>query len=76
MGYPRVSSQSLSRASSTWTFPGLADAGLTCLPLCSLLKQSLLRISFIYPVSAYREVRIVIGIVAQHGPSHTCGLVG
>ena len=32
MVYSRISSQSLCRTSSTWTFPGLADAGLTCLP--------------------------------------------
>jgi len=38
-GYPRVSSQLLCRTSSTGTLPGLADAGSTCLPLCSLLKR-------------------------------------
>jgi hypothetical protein len=43
--YSRASPQSLCRTSSTWTFPGLADAGLTCLPLFSLLKQSSWRIS-------------------------------
>jgi hypothetical protein len=73
MVYSRVSAQSLCRTSSTWTFPGLADAGLTCLPSFSLLKQSWLRISLTCPVSAYREVRIVIGSMAQHGPSVTYG---
>ena len=39
-GYPRVSSLLLSRTSSTETLPGFTDAGSTCLPFSSLLKQS------------------------------------
>ena len=46
MVYSRISSQSLCRTLRTWTFPGLADAGLTCLPSFSLLKQSSWRVSF------------------------------
>ncbi len=30
----------------------------------------------IYPVSANRKVRIVIGFITQHGPGHACCLVG
>jgi hypothetical protein len=36
-GYPRASSQLLSRAFRTWTFTGLAGAGSTCSPSVSLL---------------------------------------
>ena len=60
---------------STWTLPGLADAGLTCLPSCSLLKQSSLEGLLIDPVSANRILRIVIGFMAQHGPGHAAVLL-
>ena len=29
-----------------------------------------------FPVSAYREVRVVISFIPEHSPGHACGLVG
>ena len=40
MGYSRVGSQSLCRASRTWTYAGSAGAGSTCLPSFGLLGNA------------------------------------
>jgi hypothetical protein len=39
MGYSRAGSQSLLRASRTWTLEGFADAGSTGLPSFGLLRN-------------------------------------
>jgi hypothetical protein len=75
MVYSHVSPNRFLVLLSTWTFPGLPDVGSTCVPLSSLLSNRLGGL-LIDPVSAYREARIVISFVAQHGPGHACVLIG
>ncbi len=38
----------------------------------AIVLEDLLR----FPVLANREVRIIICLIAQHGPGHTCSLIG
>jgi len=40
MGYSRVGSSLLSRASRPWTFPGYSDAGSTCSPSLGMLATA------------------------------------
>jgi hypothetical protein len=40
MGYSRVGSSLLYRASRPWTFPGYSDAGSTCSPSLGMLATA------------------------------------
>jgi hypothetical protein len=42
MGYARVGSSLLCRASRPWTFPGYSDAGSTCSPSFGVLATAVI----------------------------------
>ena len=63
MGYSRVGSSLLSRASRPWTFAGYSDAGSTCSPSFVVLATAVM-------------FRFIVRSVAQHCPGDPRHLVG
>ena len=69
----------------TWTFTGFADAGSTCSPSFRMLRNRGWKasLSFHYGSwfhfaghSARRPLRLVIGAMSNHRPSHSGRLIG
>jgi hypothetical protein len=78
MGYSRVGSSLLCRASRPWTFPGFSDAGSTCSPSFGMLATAvddLLLVSRDAWRSDRHALRFVVGSVSQHRPGHARHLV-
>ena len=78
MGYSRVGSSLLSRASRPWTFPGYSDAGSTCSPSLGMLATAVDDL-LVFSRDAWRSgrhsFRFVVRSVSQHRPGHACHLV-
>ena len=78
MGYSRVGSSLLLRASRPWTFPGYSDAGSTCSPSIGVLATAVI-VSFVQPghaASGRHVLRFVVRSVPQHRPGDPRHLVG
>jgi hypothetical protein len=84
MGYSRASSQSLSRASRTWTFPVLPAPvrpvrhHSACFAIVSeVLLRTLWLIGYLLQAGSSRHpIRLVIRAVPQHGPGNAGRFVG
>ena len=78
MGYARVGSSLLLRASRPWTFPGCSDAGSTCSPSFGVLATVVM---FFLGQSGrvalgHHVLRLVVGAVPQQRPGDARHLVG
>ena len=78
MGYARVGSSLLLRASRPWTFPGYSDAGSTCSPSFGVLATVVMFfLGQSGRVASGRHVlRFVVRAVPQHRPDDARHLVG
>ena len=78
MGYARVGSSLLLRASRPWTFPGCSDAGSTCSPsLRGARNRGDVLLGQSGRVASGRHVlRFVVRAVPQHRPGDARHLVG
>jgi hypothetical protein len=76
MGYARVGSSLLLRASRPWTFPGYSDAGSTCSPSLGVLATVVMFSSVRRAASGRHVLRLVVRSVPQHRPDDARHLVG
>jgi hypothetical protein len=73
MGYSRVGSSLLCRASRPWSFPGYSDAGSTCSPSLGMLATAVGDLLRSLNRGGWRLVRHSLRFIVRAMPQHRPG---